>query len=371
MPKDYYSILGLSKQASQEEIKQAFRKLAHKYHPDKSSGDEAKFKEINEAYQVLGDEHKRKQYDQFGAADGPQGFGGSGFGGMRWEDIMRQAQAQGGGVQFDMGDLGDIFGDMFGVGGRTRTRVKRGANLGTDISIDFKEAATGATKDITLYHTVPCSTCSGTGAKGNSDVQTCTTCQGTGSVETLQRTMLGAMRTRSTCSTCEGQGKIIKHPCSSCSGSGALKDNTTITVHIPAGIQDGMTMRVEGAGEAGVRGAPAGDLLLSVHVRGDNRFERDGDDVKHTAEISFSQAALGTRITVPTLLGEEVLKIPAGTQSGAIFTLRSKGFPRLQQHGTGDQLVEIKVKTPKKVSGKAKHLFKELAEIEGSEIEED
>lgn len=375
MPKDYYSLLGVSKSASQDEIKQAFRKQAHQYHPDKSSGDEAKFKEINEAYQVLGDAQKRQQYDQFGSADGPQGFGGGGMGGMSWEDIMRQAQAQGGGfsqgggVEFDMGDLGDMFSGMFG-GGRTRTRVKKGQNLASSLKIEFKEAATGVTKDINMFKTISCGTCSGKGGKNEADVVTCTTCNGSGSVETLQRTILGAMRTRSACSTCDGQGKTIKNPCDKCKGTGTVKDNATLSVHIPAGIQDGMTMRVEGGGDAGLRGAPTGDLLLTVHVKDDNRFTREEDDVRYRAEITFSQAALGTKLTVPTILGHETVKIPAGTQSGTVFTLRSKGFPHLQQHGTGDQLVEVVVKTPHKVHGRSKQLLKELAELEGSETEE-
>ncbi|MEK7539840.1 MAG: molecular chaperone DnaJ [Patescibacteria group bacterium] len=379
MPKDYYSLLGVSKSASQDEIKQAFRKLAHQYHPDKKSGDEAKFKEINQAYQVLGDAQKRQQYDQFGSADGPQGFGGGhghggGMGGMSWEDIMRQTQAQGGGfqqggVEFDMGDLGDMFSGMFG-GGRQRTRVKKGANLATDMKIEFKEAATGVNKDLNLYKTVACSECSGKGAKSDSDVSKCTTCNGSGSVESIQRTILGAMRTRSTCQTCDGQGQMIKHPCGKCKGMGVVKDNTTISVHVPAGIEDGMTMRVEGGGEQGLRGAPAGDLLITIHINADNRFSREGDNVHFRQEISFSQAALGTKVTVPTLLGEELLKIPAGTQSGTVFTLRSKGFPHLQQRGTGDQLVEVVVKTPHKVSGKVKSLLKELSQLEGSETDE-
>lgn len=376
MPKDYYSILGVSKQASQDEIKAAFRKLAHQYHPDKKSGNEAKFKEINEAYQVLGDEQKRKTYDQFGSADGPQGFGGGGgMGGMSWEDIMRQAQAQGGGfqggVEFDMGDLGDIFSGMFGGGmGRQRTRVKKGANLATDLNIEFKEAATGVTKDINLYKTVACGECSGSGAKSDSDVTKCETCSGTGSVESIQRTILGAMRTRSTCQTCDGQGQIIKNPCAKCKGTGVVKENASLSVHVPAGIEDGMTMRVEGGGEQGLRGAPAGDLLITVHVSTDKRFSREGDNVRYKAEITFSQAALGTKLIIPTILGEEVLKIPSGTQSGTVFTLHSKGFPHLQQRGTGDQLVEVIVKTPHRVGGRTKALFKELSELEGSETEE-
>lgn len=380
MPKDYYSLLGVSKSASQDEIKAAFRKLAHQYHPDKKSGDEAKFKEINAAYQVLGDAQKRQQYDQFGSADGPHGFGGQGghggMGGMSWEDIMRQAQAQGGGsqqggVEFDMGDLGDMFSGMFNGGmGRQRSRVKKGANLATDMKIEFKEAATGVTKDINLYKTVACNECSGKGAKSDSDVTKCTTCNGSGSVESIQRTILGAMRTRSVCQTCDGQGQMINSPCTKCKGSGVVKDNTTLSVHVPAGIEDGMTMRVEGGGEQGLRGAPAGDLLITIHVADDKRFAREGDNVRFRAEISFSQAALGTKITVPTLLGEELLKIPSGTQSGAVFTLRSKGFPHLQQRGTGDQLVEVIVKTPNKVHGRTKQLLKELSQLEGSDTDE-
>lgn len=372
MPKDYYSLLGVAKSASQDEIKQAFRKKAHEYHPDKSTGDEAKFKEINEAYQVLGDASKRQQYDQFGSADGPQGFGGGqgGMGGMSWEDIMRQAQAQGGGfsqggVEFDMGDLGDMFSGIFG-GSRGKTRVKKGANLGSDLQIDFKEAATGVTKDIHLYKTVACGTCAGTGAKSANDVEKCKTCDGSGSVEALQRTILGAMRTRTACHTCQGQGQTIKHPCGTCKGTGVVKENSKISVHIPAGIQDGMTLRVEGGGEQGLRGAPAGDLHLNIHVKTDSRFARDGDDVLYQAEISFSQAALGTKVTVPTILGHETIKIQPGTQSGATFNLRSKGFPHLQHHGTGDQIVTVIVKTPRKVSGRTKQLFKELSSLEGS-----
>lgn len=364
MSKDYYKVLEVDKNASQDEIKKAFRKKAHQYHPDKKDGDEAKFKEVNEAYQILGNEQKRKQYDQFGdSAFSGQGFGGTG---MNWEDFVRQAQ-QGrggmGGVEFDMGDLGDIFGDIFGFsgrGGRGR-RSNRGADIQTEIELDFKEAIFGTHKDVKLYKTVACSHCKGNKAEPGTPIETCQTCNGSGVVTSVQRTILGAFQSRSRCPHCQGEGKIPKEKCKQCGGSGLEKDTVELRIDIPAGIEHGQTIKLAGQGEAAPSGS-AGDLYVRVRVKGDARFERDGMTIRSTAEISISQAVLGDKIDVETVDGEVTLKIPAGTQSGQVFTLRGKGAPGLHGRGRGDHLVTVDVRIPKKLSRAQRKLFEQLQE---------
>ena len=346
MSKDYYNILGIDKFASQDEVKKAFRKQAHKYHPDKEGGDEAKFKEANEAYQILGDPERRKTYDQFGSAafenGGQGGFGGfggrGGFGGFE-----------------DLGDLGDIFGDMFGFGGsRGKTQARRGSDIQVDLELDFKEAVFGTDRDIKLHKTIKCERCAGKGAEPGTSLNECKTCNGSGVVEKVQRTILGHVRTRSACDDCAGDGKIPEKQCTGCSGHRVERKQKTLTVSIPAGIDNGQTIRLRGEGEAGPQGGPEGDLFLRIHVKPSKDFVREGNTIKTKAEIGFTQAALGDTIEVKTVDGQVDLKIPAGTQAGTEFRLRGKGI------AGGDQIVTAQVITPKKLSRKQKQLLSEL-----------
>ncbi len=367
MSKDYYNIIGVDKNASQEEIKKAFRKKAHEFHPDKKGGDETKFKEINEAYQILGNEQKRKQYDQFGdSAFSGQGFGGTG---MNWEDFARAAQGGGGfssgGFNINMDDLGDIFGDLgdiFGFGGgRGRRGRSRGADIQTAMEIDFKEAVFGVEKNISLHKTAVCEKCNGNKAEPGTPIETCQTCRGQGSVIQTQRTILGSFQARSTCPDCKGEGKTAKTKCSTCRGTGLQKKTANISVKIPAGIDNGQTIRLSGQGEASTSGAQ-GDLYITIRVKPDDNFEREGENILSKEEVSFSQVALGDKIKAKTVDGEVTLKIPAGTQSGTIFKLRGHGAHSLHGNHRGDQLVRIIVKTPTRLSRKEKKLFEELSD---------
>jgi molecular chaperone DnaJ len=361
MGKDYYNILGVDKNASQEEIKRAFRKKAHEYHPDKAGGDEAKFKEINEAYQVLGDPKKRAQYDQFGSAfEHARGHGGfHGFDGFR--DFSNFSE----GFGFDISDIGDIFGgigDIFGFGAdRDRSGAKRrGADIQAALTIEFSEAVFGAEKEISINKTVQCDRCKGNGAEPGAKIETCKTCGGSGRIIKAQKTFLGSMQVQMTCSDCSGEGKSYAQKCSKCRGAGAVKETVNLKVKIPAGIDDGGVIRLTGQGEAGQRGAPAGDLYLRIRVKKDPRFEREGGNILSKAYISFTQAALGDKIEVDTIDGPVKLKIPEGTQSGTNFRLRGKGVPRLRGRGRGDHFVEVKIRTPKGLSRKQKGILKEL-----------
>jgi len=364
MAKDYYDILEVSKDASQEELKKAFRKKAHQYHPDKGGGDEAKFKEANEAYQVLSNQEKRKQYDQFGTAFEQQG-GGGGFG--AGFDPFRQGGYRTENINFDFGDLGDIFGDIFGTGRGTRartSRVKKGEDIETEMTIGFREAVFGAEKTVELYKTVACEKCDGLGAEPGSKISTCSTCQGSGQVDQVQRTILGQIRTRAVCPDCGGEGKTFSKKCTGCRGNGITNATKRIKVKIPAGIDNGQTIRLSGEGEAGLKGGPAGDLFISVRIRPDNEFRRDGDNILSQAEITYSQAALGAKIKVNTLEEDGYLKIPAGTQSGRIFKIKAKGVPHLNSRGQGDQLVEVIIRIPEKLSREQKKLLEKLADLE-------
>ena len=350
MAKDYYQILGIVKGASDEEIKKAFRVLAHKYHPDKEGGDEAKFKEINEAYQVLSDPKKKAQYDQFGQTfdqGGPGGFGGfGGFGGQN--------------VNFDMGDLGEMFGDMFGMGrGGGRGRA-RGKDIEVNVTISFAEAAFGVEKTIELYKPVICATCSGTGVPPGVKTHQCKTCGGQGRVRQVQRTILGSFEAVATCPDCRGTGSIPDQTCKDCGGAVVRREKTSVTVKIPAGINDGETIRLPGQGEAAGRGGDPGDLYLHVRMRPDERFERDGFDVYSDLEVPFSEAALGVERKVETLDGELTVKVPAGVQSGAEIRLKGRGVTRLQSSGRGDHYVRVTVRTPEHLSKKARQLLEDL-----------
>jgi molecular chaperone DnaJ len=342
MSKDYYKTLGVDKGASQEEIKKAFRKLAHEHHPDKAHGNEEKFKEANEAYQVLGDDKKRAQYDRFGsdfAQGGGQTGGHQGFQGFNGQDF-----------NINMDDLGEMFGgfgDIFGFGGGSRQQNRgQGKDIQIQISISFLEAAFGAEKEIKLNKKVACTQCQGQGAEPGSAVETCSTCKGSGRVSRLQRTMLGTFQTQATCPDCHGEGKIIKHKCKKCSGSGVNKEVTTIKTRIPAGIDDGQTIRLTGQGDAGERSQPAGDLFITVRVEPSREFRREGFNTYNEVQIGFSLAALGGKVSVKTIDGEVSLKIPDGTQSGKQFILSDHGIQKLNGRGRGDQIVTIIVKTP-------------------------
>ncbi len=365
MAKDYYNILGVDKKANQEEIKKAYRKLAHKYHPDKKDGDEAKFKEVNEAYQVLGDEKKRAQYDQFGSAysQAGGGAGAGGFGGFGGAGGFSNASGFGG-MEFDMDDLGDMFGglgDIFGFGGsKKRSRDRRGADLEVLLNLTFEEAAFGVEKDVELNKKTVCDHCKGNCAEPGSKIETCKTCGGSGKVTRVQRTILGNMQVQMTCQDCGGEGKTYNRKCTKCKGTGICEEKTTIKVNVPAGIDNGETIRMAGQGEAGVRGGRTGDLYIKVRVSPHSKFERDGYDIHSKQEISFTQAALGDKIDVDTIHGKVKLKIPEGTQSGTVFRLRDKGVPRLQGRGRGDHLVEVLVKTPTNLNRKQKQELKQL-----------
>ena len=369
MSKDYYNILGVNKNASQDEIKKAFREKAHKFHPDKQGGDEAKFKELNEAYQVLGDQKKRAQYDQFGSTfEQAQGQGGfSGFEGFR--DFSGATN----GFNINMDDLGDIFGglgDVFGFsgGGSRRQRTRRGSDIQVMLSIDFSEAVFGVEKEIGLKKTVKCSKCHGEGREPGAEVITCKTCGGKGRVIRVQRTILGNMQMQMECEACHGEGKSFKEKCSACRGAGLVQEIVNLKVKIPAGIDNNETIRLSGQGEAAVKGAQPGDLYLKIRVNADRRFERDGVNIKSRAQINFSQAALGDKIEIVTVDGPVDLKIPEGTQSGKVFILRDKGVPHLNGRGSfggaqgrrGNHLVEVIVKTPTGLSRKQREQLKEL-----------
>jgi molecular chaperone DnaJ len=350
--RDYYEILGVSKGASDDEIKRAFRKLAHQYHPDKQGGNAEKFKEINEANQVLSDPAKRQRYDQFGHAAENMGGGGQGFGGF---DFSGFGGANG--AQFDFGDLGEMFGGMFG-GGRGGRREKRGDDIQMDVSLDFLEAVFGVEKTISLRKTAKCEECGGNGAVKGSSLATCGECRGSGQVRTVQQTILGAMQSTRTCSRCDGTGKIPEKKCQVCHGAGVSKTSKEFSVKIPAGINDGETLRMSGEGEA-VQGGRAGDLYLTMRVKYDKRFVRDGFDIKSRVELSFAKAALGVMVQVETVDGPVEVTIPHGTQPGTVLRLKGRGVPRLQGTGRGDHFVEVVVNIPEKLSKEQKKILED------------
>lgn len=366
MSNDYYNTLGVGKDASDDEIKKAYRKLAHKYHPDKQGGDEAKFKEVNEAYQVLSDKEKRSQYDQYGQtfeqAQAQGGFGG--FEGFR--DFSSFAEGFdfnfGGGQGGRFSGFEDIFGDIFqqaGFGGGRRKRA-RGEDIQVDVEIAFAEMARGVEKEIELYKRVRCSVCEGSGVAPGSKKVECAACRGEGQVKTSRRTILGTFQQVSVCPECGGEGKIPEKKCVKCGGDGRVREYEKMKIKIPAGIKDGQTIRLEGLGEAGERSGAAGDLYVNVHIAPDSRFERRDDDIYSEERISFSQAALGDKIEVETIGDPVKLKIPAGTQSGEVFRLKGRGIKHLRGFGYGDQYVKIQVETPKNLTREEKEIFEKL-----------
>ncbi len=367
MKTDYYKILGVDKKASQDEIKKAFRKLAHKYHPDKKDGDEAKFKEVNEAYQVLSNKEKRAQYDRFGSAGyNMGGFGGGagqGFGGFDFSQFQQGAQGFGGfdtgswsGTGFGDIDLGDLFGGGFGS---RRSRQKRGPDLQTRIEISFKESVFGAQKSLQLEHNKICNECGGTGAQKGSELETCSECHGSGQV---QQRMMGIFATVAECPTCHGKGKIPKEKCKKCRGAGIVREKETVEFKIPAGVKNGDTLRIAGRGEA-ISGGIPGDLYIHVIVKPDKNFKRNGLDLVTEQDITVSEAILGTKRKIKLLDDSEIeIKIPAGTQSGTLLRVSGKGIHT--KHGKGNLMVKVHVHIPKKLSKKAKEAV-EILQKEG------
>ncbi|MCD7033043.1 molecular chaperone DnaJ [Metabacillus sp. GX 13764] len=358
--RDYYEVLGVGKGASKDEIKKAYRSLSKKYHPDINQSDDAadKFKEVKEAYEVLNDDQKRAQYDQFGHTDPNQGFGG--FGGQ--------------GADFGgFGGFEDIFSSIFGgAGGRRRdpNAPRQGADLQYTMSLSFEEAAFGKETTIELPKDEVCETCHGSGAKPGTTPDNCTHCGGTGQLNIEQNTPFGRVVNRRVCHYCSGTGKIIKHKCATCGGDGTIKKRRKIKVNIPAGVDDGQQLRVSGQGEPGVNGGPQGDLYVVFHVREHEFFERDGDDIYCEMPLTFSQASLGDEIEVPTLHGKVKLKVPAGTQAGTKFRLKGKGVPNVRGYGQGDQHIIVRIVTPTNLTEKQKELMREFAELSGNRPDE-
>lgn len=343
--RDYYEVLGVNKDANESDIKKAFRKLARKYHPDVNPGDaeaEAKFKEINDAYETLSDPQKRQQYDQFGH-DAPNFSGAGGFGGGNF------------------GDFGDIFNMFFGGGGAAARGPQQGNDLRYDLTISFEEAVFGTKKTITVNRMVNCHTCHGTGAKPGTSPTTCSRCHGTGRVTTMQQTPFGRIQTQTTCPECGGTGKIIQDKCSDCGGTGHVHENKSLEVKIPAGVDNGTRLRMSGEGEDGLNGGPSGDLYIYIRVKQHPIFERDDTDIYMQQKINIAQATLGDEIEVPTLEGRIKFTIPAGVQTGTRFRLKGKGIKGMRNYGKGDQYVTVVVETPQALTDEQRSLFEKLA----------
>ena len=361
--RDYYEVLGVSRSASEDEIKKAYRKLAKKYHPDLNPGNaeaEQKFKEVNEAYEVLSDSNKKARYDQFGFAGvdpnyGAGAGGGGGFGGF---------------TDFDFGDLGDIFGSFFGggFGGSSRASrngPQRGESIRVGVTVSFEEAAFGCEKSVTVDRVDQCPTCKGSGCEPGTTPEVCTQCGGSGQVQQRRQTPMGVFATTTTCPKCGGRGKIIHSPCKDCNGTGQQRKRKTIQVNIPAGIDNGQTISLRGQGNAGRNGGPAGDLLITVTVRPHQLFRREGNDVLCEAPITFTQAVLGGEMEIPTIDGKVKYDIPEGTQTGTTFRLRGKGIPNLNGRGRGDQYVTVYIETPRNLNREQKEALKKFSQSLG------
>ena len=351
---EYYERLGVSKDASQDDIKKAYRKMSKKYHPDinKEPGAEEKYKEVQEAYETLGDEQKRASYDQFGAAGAQGGFNGQGgFGG------------------FDSSGFGgfeDIFSSFFGGGGvRNPNAPRQGDDLQYRVNLSFEEAVFGAEKEVSYNRESTCSTCAGSGAKPGTSPVTCSRCHGQGTIHVDTQTPLGMMRRQVTCDVCHGTGKEIKEPCTVCRGTGHEKETHKVSVKIPAGVESGQQIRLQGQGEAGFNGGPYGDLFVIINVLPSNKFERNGSTIYYTMNISFVQAALGDTIDIPTVHGDVQMSIPAGTQTGKTFRLKGKGAPKLRGGGQGDQHVTVNIVTPTKLNDAQKEALLAFATASG------
>jgi len=348
--RDYYEVLGVDRNASKQDIRRAYRKLARKYHPDvnKEEGAQEKFIEIKEAYEVLSDDEKRARYDQFGHA-GAEGQGFSGF------DAS------------DFGGFGDIFDMFFGGGGRSRdpNAPRQGADLQYTMTLEFEEAIFGKETEISIPKEETCDTCRGSGAKPGTNINTCSHCRGTGQLNLEQNTPFGRVVNRRVCHHCQGSGKVIPDKCNTCGGSGRVKKHSRIQISIPAGIDNGQQIRVSGKGEPGINGGPAGDLYVVVQIKPHDFFKREGDHIYCDLPLTFAQVALGDEVEVPTVHGKVMLKIPAGTQTGKIFRLRGKGVPNVRGRGHGDQHVQVKVVTPTKLTKRQKELLREFHELGG------
>jgi molecular chaperone DnaJ len=356
--RDYYEILGVPRNASKDELKSAFRRLARQYHPDvnKSADAEERFKEINEAYAVLSDEEKRAAYDRFGHA-GVRGAGGA-------PDF----------TTVDFGDFADIFGDLFGFGGfgrtsrRARSAPRRGADLQYRLDLTFEEAVFGVEKEIEVTRDEICSTCNGSGAEPGTSPIRCTTCNGSGEVRQARQTLLGSMVQVTTCPTCNGKGETIPNPCPTCHGSGLERRTRAKVVSVPAGVDSGTQIRLAGEGQPGVNGGPHGNLYIAINVKPHKYFRRKNDDILLDLDVNVAQATLGADVEVPTVDGPESLRIPSGTQPGKVLRIRSKGVPHLRGNGRGDQMVVINVEIPKHLKPEQRDLFEQLAESLGSEV---
>ena len=358
--RDYYEVLGVSRGASEDEIKKAYKKMARKYHPDLNPGDktaEEKFKEVNEAYEVLSDADKKARYDQYGHAGVDPNFGAGGFGG-------------GFDGSFDFGDLGDIFGSFFGggFGGGRRTNPnapQRGESIRMSIAISFEEAAFGCEKAVTVERYETCDTCHGNGCAPGTSPEVCPDCHGTGTVQVRRQTPMGVFATSSPCPKCGGKGRIIHQPCKDCRGSGMVRKKKTIQASIPAGIDNGQTISIRGQGNAGKNGGPAGDLLITITVRPHELFRREGTSVLCEAPITFTQAVLGAELEIPTIDGKVKYDLPEGTQSGTTFRLKGKGIPERNGRGRGDQYVTVYIETPRNLNREQKEALKKFAESVG------
>jgi molecular chaperone DnaJ len=349
MAKDYYQTLGIEKKATKEEIKKAFHKLAHKYHPDKKDGDEAKFKEVNEAYQTLSDDQKRTQYDTYGQTfdgAGPQSGYGQGYGGQGFDGV----------------DLGDIFNDFFGGGYANQggRRVERGNDISVDIEISFVESVYGVSRKVVLGKTSQCDTCSGSGAKVGTKMKKCATCGGKGKVTEMRRSFLGSFQSVTTCSACAGKGEIPEEKCKTCSGMGVLRKQEEITIPIPAGLQDGEMIRMSGKGEAVAHGV-SGDLYIKIHVKPHALYKREGNNLVMNLDVKLSDALLGATYKVQSLDNKQMeVKIPEGVKFGDILRLKEKGIPNANRGKNSDILIHVNITTPSRLSGKAKKLIEEL-----------
>ncbi len=350
MAKDYYETLGVEKSASKDEIKKAFRKLAGQFHPDKQTGDEAKFKEISEAYAVLSDEKKRAEYDAYGNSYSGGGGGGQGFGGFNWADFQQAAGGQGG-FEFD---LGDMFGDMFGGG---RSRQNRGRDISIDIELSFEEAVFGTTRKVLITKNSTCDTCSGNGAKPGTSMVSCETCNGQGRVREVRQTFMGQVQTVRECNVCNGRGQVPKERCGNCAGAGIARKQEEIEVKIPAGIQDGEMIRMTARGEA-IPSGTAGDLYIKIHVKKHAQIRREGTTLYSDLRLKLTDALLGTSYKVATLDGGVEIKIPAGIKHGELLRIKNKGVP--SQGSRGDFMVKVHIDLPQKLSRKARKLVEEL-----------
>ncbi len=365
MANDYYQTLGVARTASADEIKKAYRKLAHQHHPDKNQGDEGKFKEINEAYQVLSNPDKRAQYDQFGSTFQNAGRRGAGAG-FEGFDFSNFSQGFGGGGDFE--DAFDIFSDIFGGRTSRKPRRERGVDLEMDLELTFDEAVFGVEKEISVERTDTCEVCHGSGAQTGSKINTCSKCHGQGQIKITRKTILGQISTASICDLCEGTGKLPELVCPECRGRGIKKRTKILKVKVPAGVEDGQRIRVSGEGEVGYKGSNYGDLYINLNVAKHKNFRRQGAMIFSEVPISFYQAALGATIEIPVIDGRVSIKVPAGTQTGKEFRLKGKGAYILNSSSRGDHIVTVRVVTPTKLTKKEKDLFKNLAEESGESV---